>query len=109
MKALLVFGVIGAALFSTQASAAYYYGTCPTCTGGFTGVSWRTAAANVANYYGAAALDLIHMCKNGGGSPMTAAIAEYRVLYSPAGGPNDVQWTYTQGYIDADCADLGFE
>lgn len=109
MKALLVIGVITAALFSTQASAVTYYGTCPTCTPPMTSVSWHTAAANVAAYYGATTQDDIAMCRNGTGGTMTAAVAQYLVINAPVTGASDVQWNHTQGYVDATCADLGFE
>lgn len=107
MKALLLFGLIGGALVSAQASAAVYADRCQTCTGGASsGASWFAKAVAVAQTYGAQEDDLIWLCKDvNGGSTI---VAEYIVTRDPVVNSGDIAWTYTQGYVDVNCDGLGY-
>lgn len=107
MKALLLFGLIGGALVSAQASAATYGDQCQSCTGGASsGATWFAKAVAVAQANSAQEDDLIYLCKNlNGGSTI---VAEYIVTRDPVVNSGDIAWTFTQGYVDVNCADLGF-
>jgi hypothetical protein len=106
MKALLTLGLIVAAAVSAQASAATYYGSCQTCTGGATGSSWLNKAASVGAANSAAIGDTIALCKNQ--TSGIALVASYEVVDAPVINASDVVWIFQFGYVDVDCAGLGF-
>lgn len=107
MKALLLLGLIGGALVSAQASAAVYGDQCQSCTGGASsGASWFAKVVAVAQTYGATVGDVVVLCKNlNGGSTL---LAKYNVTHAPVVNSGDVAWFHSEGFVDVNCADLGF-
>ena len=105
-KAVLLIGLLGV-MASAQASATIYMAHCQSCTGGPAGgASWLAAAVNLAQANNAQEDDLLWICKNT--SATNSMIAEYIVNHDPVANSGDIAWTFTQGYIGATCADLGF-
>lgn len=103
-KAVFLIGLLGV-LASAQASAATYGARCQSCTGGpSTGASWFAAAVSLAQANNAQEDDLLWLCKD---LANTTIVAEYVVTRDPVAGSGDIAWTYTQGYIDLKCDDLG--
>lgn len=105
MKALLLAIATGTALLSAPAMATTYFTHCSTCGIGSSSPDTIAAAVGLGASNGAVVNDLLDVCVNLP-NPNRSVIHEYVVTGYPVVDDTDIQWSYSQGYVDMRCEDF---